>query len=1087
MAANETLRFDILAVDKASSGFSAAGRSASEAAGNVDKLTRRLDEVSKKSATARVGLAGDKEAQAALDRLDAKLLGLDRRVASPHLKVEGAARAIADISAVGLELDKLDSKTRKATDDNNRFAASLQKIADGAKARGGPAWLGPALALAPAAGTLTGVAGGAAIGLGGAFVAGGAALAAFGSVATPVLAAALKAEQAVGTAQDAYTLSVQKTTAQYQVAMAAAKTQAQRNAAYAAEQKGFAADRLAETQAVSKAYIGLSPQQVALSKQLGDMASAWKAVKAAETPVVAGALQPWLKSVTDLTGKLSPIINAVAPVIGDLGTRIDGLVQSPEFAKFLNFVTGTGTAAVGAAGGTLIDFIDAFITLLPKFTPLINGAVNGIAGLGPAVLAWSNSKKASDDITKFMAWFSANGPVVAGLLKNIGGSLKALAPGLTAGGTAELKIVSDFFGWVAKLPPSVAKPLLEVTGALLTLNKLGVLSVGVKFTGKVASWLTGGVVSIGSGASAAAEMQAAMTAGGASAAAEIRAAMAAGGTAAGAEAAAGEAAGGVSAGGAVVAAERAAAPAIGTMIGLAVAAQIGGYLAEKQFSNLFNAGVAGASSAGGTGLRQAAALPAVLAGTGANASLSFKVDTRPLDNLLKELGFTQLAIGQINKLTAKPGANTGQVDALIYKLGGTQSDILAVNKLTAKPASDTVKIDALLAKINLTPGEIANVNKLIAKPGSNTAQIDALLRQIGLTPPQIAAANRLILKPHSDTSPVTSLQRSINALHGKTVAVDVTIGGEGAIVASAVGLPARIFKLSHMASGGRVPGYGGGDRFPALLEGGEVVVPKGMVAGGAVDHLKGKLPGFAAGGLVDAAPWSGGQGSGAAGGWAGSWVQGEVAAFFAAARAAAAAGTPVAYSKNAGVTQWEADVARVLGMLRLPQGDLPTVMSQMLTESGGNPNAINNWDSNAAAGTPSKGLMQVIAPTFAAYRSPALSSNIYDPMANIFAGVNYAIHRYGNPGWLSVLGHGHGYDNGGYLPPGLSLAYNGTGVPEPVIPARRLGGEVHHHYNVTVNVPPTVNPREAGREIAQLLLKHTGTGGKLYPPGTRPQ
>lgn len=32
----------------------------------------------------------------------------------------------------------------------------------------------------------------------------------------------------------------------------------------------------------------------------------------------------------------------------------------------------------------------------------------------------------------------------------------------------------------------------------------------------------------------------------------------------------------------------------------------------------------------------------------------------------------------------------------------------------------------------------------------------------------------------------------------------------------------------------------------------------------------------------------------------------------------------------------------------------------ILKESNGNPNAINNWDSNAAAGNPSEGLMQVI-------------------------------------------------------------------------------------------------------------------------------
>ncbi|GAA4940425.1 WXG100 family type VII secretion target [Nonomuraea thailandensis] len=62
-------------------------------------------------------------------------------------------------------------------------------------------------------------------------------------------------------------------------------------------------------------------------------------------------------------------------------------------------------------------------------------------------------------------------------------------------------------------------------------------------------------------------------------------------------------------------------------------------------------------------------------------------------------------------------------------------------------------------------------------------------------------------------------------------------------------------------------------------------------------------------------------------------------------------------------------------------------------ESGGNPNAINLWDSNAAAGHPSKGLMQTIDPTFDAY---SLGGSIYDPVSNIVAGVRYAIERYGS-------------------------------------------------------------------------------------------
>ena len=51
-------------------------------------------------------------------------------------------------------------------------------------------------------------------------------------------------------------------------------------------------------------------------------------------------------------------------------------------------------------------------------------------------------------------------------------------------------------------------------------------------------------------------------------------------------------------------------------------------------------------------------------------------------------------------------------------------------------------------------------------------------------------------------------------------------------------------------SGFKVPGFGCGDTFPAMLEPGELVVPKGMVAAGAVDHLRGRIPGFQGGVLV---------------------------------------------------------------------------------------------------------------------------------------------------------------------------------------------------------------------------------------------
>ncbi|WP_327099837.1 transglycosylase SLT domain-containing protein [Nocardia vinacea] len=69
-------------------------------------------------------------------------------------------------------------------------------------------------------------------------------------------------------------------------------------------------------------------------------------------------------------------------------------------------------------------------------------------------------------------------------------------------------------------------------------------------------------------------------------------------------------------------------------------------------------------------------------------------------------------------------------------------------------------------------------------------------------------------------------------------------------------------------------------------------------------------------------------------------------------------------------------------------------MTLIERESGFRAGAINNWDSNAAAGHASQGLTQTIPGTFSSYHVAGTSSNITDPTANIAASMNYVMHRY---------------------------------------------------------------------------------------------
>ncbi|MWA15899.1 transglycosylase SLT domain-containing protein [Streptomyces sp. BA2] len=68
----------------------------------------------------------------------------------------------------------------------------------------------------------------------------------------------------------------------------------------------------------------------------------------------------------------------------------------------------------------------------------------------------------------------------------------------------------------------------------------------------------------------------------------------------------------------------------------------------------------------------------------------------------------------------------------------------------------------------------------------------------------------------------------------------------------------------------------------------------------------------------------------------------------------------------------------------------------IMRESAGDPNAQNGWDVNAQNGTPSKGLLQVIQPTFDAYHVSGTPNNLTDPVANITAAANYAADKYGS-------------------------------------------------------------------------------------------
>ena len=196
-------------------------------------------------------------------------------------------------------------------------------------------------------------------------------------------------------------------------------------------------------------------------------------------------------------------------------------------------------------------------------------------------------------------------------------------------------------------------------------------------------------------------------------------------------------------------------------------------------------------------------------------------------------------------------------------------------------------------------------------------------------------------------------------------------------------------------------------------------------------------------------------------------------------------GIEVGPGSGVGAYRWAPVMHQALQMIQQDTAaNVAAGLHQMQTESSGNPRAINLTDSNAQKGTPSKGLMQVIDPTFRSYALSPYDKDIWDPLSNILASARYTIDRYDSllEGWK-----GHAYAAGGAVAGGMqgkdSVAM--WGMPgEHVLTTgdvAKLGGQSGAYRFRQLLQAGLVGPYAAGGGLGG------SSGGKLVGPPAGPR
>ncbi len=448
----------------------------------------------------------------------------------------------------------------------------------------------------------------------------------------------------------------------------------------------------------------------------------------------------------------------------------------------------------------------------------------------------------------------------------------------------------------------------------------------------------------------------------------------------------------------------------------------------------------------------------------------YNITVPALQKTIGALESQNIATGDLQKVVA-----TGAAEMLRYTGGNTEANSVIVSLINNALGPGTVSLktlntwvknnatsmdgmNSIIAKSTIAAGTLAGVLQsdltqqfqadLLASSGAQRGMknfTDAIVNGGTQTAKFKSARDQLIrdlensgLSAQQATSYVNGLQHQISGLKGKAIGIDVIASGSGTVGYQTTsqgtsGFPIVKGNLKFFHDGGLVGGrtgtFGPDDQMAAVRTGEFVVNPYSTKKW--LPFLR-HINSFSSGGLVEPVSTL----SNTPGGWMTGWGKGVEGTFakdvIAGFRSAVKSMNPLpggggGYAGPGGGAP-AANVALAQRILGWSGGQFADLVRLWTQESGWNQYAYN-------AGSGATGIPQALPYT----KMPrAAWLPFQGGSANVVAqetwGNDYIIGRYGTPSaaWAHEVAY-NWYDNGGWLKPGLTMAYNGTGRSERVV------------------------------------------------------
>ena len=266
-----------------------------------------------------------------------------------------------------------------------------------------------------------------------------------------------------------------------------AQSDQQRQAAYSVEQAMRSLED-AGTQAgtqtsasmdkLQEALNGVSPAGAAFAAFLFGLRPVWKDLQAAAQEGLLPGVQAGIEALLPYAPQITDFVGSLAGTLGFLAAEAGRALAGPEWRGFFDYMAANAGPILARFLPALGDLLLGLGNLMVAFSPLTDAFLTFLSGGAERFATWAAELLGSDSFGGFVDYVLENGPVLSTFFGSLVDAFVQLVQSAAPFGPIVLGILTSIFDFIAELPEGVLSTFFLGILGLITAFNLVLPAVG---------------------------------------------------------------------------------------------------------------------------------------------------------------------------------------------------------------------------------------------------------------------------------------------------------------------------------------------------------------------------------------------------------------------------------------------------------------------------------------------------------------------------------------------------------------------------------------------------------------------------------